>query len=279
MGRADQDAFALRSQQRWAAAQAGGFYRGEIVPVSVPAKKGAATLVDRDEHPRPDTTIESLAKLKGVVKPDGTVTAGNACPLNDGAADRVAAAVHDPDAEAVVLELQVLQHRIRSARQAHGGVRAHDAERTQSDGIDAVDLDAVGAGRRLALHHRRVRRIRGFDRQPVARAGDAHALHVDARRHAHDVAGRRRVDGELNGGLILGYGDHGRGGHRRCTEHENEREPSSHTRGASHDTSCVGASVRRPPPPPPSICERARLSASQFRPSRRGAAFPPSPAA
>jgi acetyl-CoA acetyltransferase len=78
VGRADQDAFALRSQQRWAAAQAKGFYRSEIVTVSVPAKKGAITTVDRDEHPRPDASLEALAKLKGVVKPDGTVTAGKA---------------------------------------------------------------------------------------------------------------------------------------------------------------------------------------------------------
>ena len=85
VGRAEQDAFALRSQQRWAAAQAKGFYRGEIIPVSVPAKKGAATLVNRDEHPRPDATLDGLAKLKGVVKPEGTVTAGNASGVNDGA--------------------------------------------------------------------------------------------------------------------------------------------------------------------------------------------------
>src|SRR5881296_1328760 len=85
VGRAEQDAFALRSQQRWAAAQSKGFYRGEIIPVSVPGKKGAATLVDRDEHPRPDTTLEALAKLKGVVKPEGTVTPGNASGVNDGA--------------------------------------------------------------------------------------------------------------------------------------------------------------------------------------------------
>src|SRR4249920_2485258 len=85
VARADQDAFALRSQQRWAAAQAKGFYRGEIVPVSVSGKKGAATVVDRDEHPRPDATLEGLAKLKGVVKPEGTVTAGNASGVNDGA--------------------------------------------------------------------------------------------------------------------------------------------------------------------------------------------------
>jgi 3-oxoadipyl-CoA thiolase len=85
VARSDQDAFALRSQQRWAAAQARGFYDSEIVAVSVPGKKGAATSVDRDEHPRPDATLEALAKLKGVVKPEGTVTAGNASGVNDGA--------------------------------------------------------------------------------------------------------------------------------------------------------------------------------------------------
>jgi acetyl-CoA acyltransferase len=85
VARADQDAFALRSQQRWAAAQARGFYKSEVVPASVPGKKGAATVVDTDEHPRPDATLEGLAKLKGVVKPEGTVTAGNASGVNDGA--------------------------------------------------------------------------------------------------------------------------------------------------------------------------------------------------
>ena len=85
VARADQDAFALRSQQRWVAAQARGFYRSEIIPVSVPGKKGMATMVDRDEHPRPDTTLEALAKLKGVVNLEGTVTAGNASGINDGA--------------------------------------------------------------------------------------------------------------------------------------------------------------------------------------------------
>lgn len=85
VARADQDAFAIRSQQRWAAAQAAGFFKGEIVPVTIPQKKGEAKVVDTDEHPRPDTTIEALAKLKGVVKPDGSVTAGNASGVNDGA--------------------------------------------------------------------------------------------------------------------------------------------------------------------------------------------------
>jgi 3-oxoadipyl-CoA thiolase len=85
VARADQDAFALRSQQRWSAAQAAGFYRDEIIQVSVAGRKGASVAVDHDEHPRPDATLEGLAKLKGVVRPEGTVTAGNASGVNDGA--------------------------------------------------------------------------------------------------------------------------------------------------------------------------------------------------
>jgi 3-oxoadipyl-CoA thiolase len=85
IARADQDAFALRSQQRWAAAQKDGFFKREIVPVTLAQKKGDPKIFDTDEHPRPETTMEQLAKLKGVVKPDGTVTAGNASGVNDGA--------------------------------------------------------------------------------------------------------------------------------------------------------------------------------------------------
>lgn len=85
INRADQDAFALRSQQRWAAAHAAGFFAGEIIPVSIPQKKGDAIVFTTDEHPRPDTDIAMLSRLKGVVKPDGTVTAGNASGVNDGA--------------------------------------------------------------------------------------------------------------------------------------------------------------------------------------------------
>jgi 3-oxoadipyl-CoA thiolase len=83
--RADQDAFALRSQQRWARAHAAGLFGDEIVHVTLHDKKGNSRVFDTDEHPRPDTTIEALAKLKGVVTPDGSVTAGNASGVNDGA--------------------------------------------------------------------------------------------------------------------------------------------------------------------------------------------------
>lgn len=85
INRADQDAFAIRSQQRWAAAQAAGFFDNEIVPVTIPQKKGEPKQFNTDEHPRPDTDIAMLARLKGVVRGDGTVTPGNASGVNDGA--------------------------------------------------------------------------------------------------------------------------------------------------------------------------------------------------
>ncbi|WP_197325412.1 3-oxoadipyl-CoA thiolase [Ralstonia solanacearum] len=84
VNREDQDRFALRSQANAARAQADGTLAQEITPVTIAQKKGDPIVVDRDEHPRA-TTLESLAKLKGVVRPDGTVTAGNASGVNDGA--------------------------------------------------------------------------------------------------------------------------------------------------------------------------------------------------
>jgi 3-oxoadipyl-CoA thiolase len=84
IARADQDAFSLRTQQRWAKAHAAGFFRNEVLPVSIPQKKGEPKVFDTDEHPRPDTTFDNLAKLKPIVKANGTVTAGNASGINDG---------------------------------------------------------------------------------------------------------------------------------------------------------------------------------------------------
>jgi 3-oxoadipyl-CoA thiolase len=85
ISRADQDAFAYRSQMRAAAAQGRGFFDGEIATVTIPDRKGDI-VVSKDEHPRADTTLEGLAALKPIVRPDGTVTAGNASGVNDGAA-------------------------------------------------------------------------------------------------------------------------------------------------------------------------------------------------
>lgn len=86
ISRADQDAFAMRSQQRAGAAQARGYFADEITPVTVPGGETGPTVVRTDEHPRPNTTLEALAKLKPIVREDGTVTAGNASGINDGAA-------------------------------------------------------------------------------------------------------------------------------------------------------------------------------------------------
>ncbi len=84
IARADQDAFALRSQQRAAEAMKAGRLAEEIAAVTIPQKKGDPVVVSVDEQPRPDSTLQGLAKLKGIVKPDGTVTAGNASGVNDG---------------------------------------------------------------------------------------------------------------------------------------------------------------------------------------------------
>ncbi|WP_293577294.1 3-oxoadipyl-CoA thiolase [Phaeobacter sp.] len=86
VSRADQDAFAARSQERWAKAQAAGIFEREIIPVTLPQRKGEAVVFAEDEHPRPSTTAEKLAALKPINGSDKTVTAGNASGVNDGAA-------------------------------------------------------------------------------------------------------------------------------------------------------------------------------------------------
>jgi acetyl-CoA acyltransferase len=86
ISREDQDQFAFNSQQRTASAQAKGFFNNEIVPVVIPQRKGEAVVIESDEHPRASTTLEGLNKLKPVVKAEGSVTAGNASGINDGAA-------------------------------------------------------------------------------------------------------------------------------------------------------------------------------------------------
>jgi len=90
VSRADQDLFAVRSQEKASRAQANGRLAAEIVPVSIPQRKGEAVVVDKDEHPR-ETSVEALARLRPIVRPDGTVTAGNASGVNDGAAALIVA--------------------------------------------------------------------------------------------------------------------------------------------------------------------------------------------
>ncbi len=86
ISREDQDLFALRSQQRWGRANAAGFFKTEVIAVKLPQKKGDPKIFDTDEHPRPDTTLEGLTKLKSIVREGGSITAGNASGVNDGSA-------------------------------------------------------------------------------------------------------------------------------------------------------------------------------------------------
>jgi 3-oxoadipyl-CoA thiolase len=107
VSRADQDAFALRSQQRTAAAQAAGYFAEEIVPVRIAHKKGE-TVVELDEHPRADTTLEGLAKLRPINGADKTVTAGNASGVNDGAAAMILASAEAVRAHGLTARARVL---------------------------------------------------------------------------------------------------------------------------------------------------------------------------
>ena len=134
VSRADQDAFALRSQQRTAAAQAAGFFAEEIVPVRVAHKKGE-TVVEQDEHPRADTTLETLSKLKPVNGPDKTVTAGNASGVNDGAAALILAS-----AEAVK------KHGLTPRGKVLGMARG------EAEAIAVKQLNHVGLGDKLKVY-------------------------------------------------------------------------------------------------------------------------------
>ncbi|AIO67792.1 acetyl-CoA C-acetyltransferase family protein [Burkholderia oklahomensis] len=107
VSRADQDAFALRSQQKAARAQQDGTLAQEIVPVTIAQRKGEPVVVSRDEHPR-ETSLDALAKLKGVVRPDGTVTAGNASGVNDGACALLLASEADAQRHGLVPRARVL---------------------------------------------------------------------------------------------------------------------------------------------------------------------------
>ena len=108
VSRADQDAFAARSQARWAEAQEAGRFAEEIVPVTIPQKKGAPIVVQVDEHPRPGTRVEGLAKLRGVNGPELTVTAGNASGVNDGAAALVIASEAAAEAQGLTPKARIV---------------------------------------------------------------------------------------------------------------------------------------------------------------------------
>ena len=152
-----QDRMALASQQRAVASQKSGFFDAEIVPVSVPQKKGDPVVVSKDEHPR-ETSMESLAKLKGVVRPDGTVTAGNASGVNDGAcalllADEASAAKYGltPRARVVGMATAGVAPRVMGIGPAPATLKVLALTGLTLDQIDVIELNEAFAAQGLAV--------------------------------------------------------------------------------------------------------------------------------
>ncbi len=157
VSREDQDAFAERSQARAAAAAANGRFDDEIVGVSVPQRKGDDLLVDRDEHPRPGSTLDALAKLRPIVRPDGTVTAGNASGINDGAcalllaSDKAATAQGlEPLARVVAWAAAGVLPRIMGIGPVPASRRVLEIAGLGIDDMDVIELNEAFAAQGLA---------------------------------------------------------------------------------------------------------------------------------
>jgi acetyl-CoA acyltransferase len=157
VSREDQDRMALASQTKALAAQKNGFFDGEIVPVTIPQKKGEAVVVARDEHPR-ETSLEALARLKGVVKPDGTVTAGNASGVNDGAcalivASEAAARRHGltPRARIVGVAVAGVAPRVMGIGPAPATQKLLERTGVALAAVDVIELNEAFAAQGLAV--------------------------------------------------------------------------------------------------------------------------------
>jgi acetyl-CoA C-acetyltransferase len=156
--RAEQDAFAAESQARALAAIAAGTFRDEIVPVALPAKKGEAKTVDTDEHPRAGTTVESLGKLRAAFKDGGSVTAGNASGLNDGAAAVVVASAGAAEAEGVKPIGRIVSYASAAVDPRVMGIGPVPAVRKalaraglRADQVDLFELNEAFAAQSLAV--------------------------------------------------------------------------------------------------------------------------------
>ncbi|MDB6091400.1 MAG: beta-ketoadipyl CoA thiolase [Gammaproteobacteria bacterium] len=158
ISRADQDKFALRSQQRTAAAYARGFFESELIPVEIPQRKGKSLVVARDEHPRAETTLEQLAKLPSPFRANGTVTAGNASGVNDGACALVIAseaAVRRfglaPRARIVAGATAGVEPRIMGMGPVSATRRALALAKLDIKQLDVVELNEAFASQALAV--------------------------------------------------------------------------------------------------------------------------------
>ena len=204
INRADQDAFALRSQEKAAAAMSNGRLAQEIVPVTIPQRKGDPKVVEADEHPRAGTTLEALAKLRPIVRPEGTVTAGNASGVNDGAAALILAS-----------EAAVKKHGLTPIARVLGGATAGVAPRVMGIGpapaseklltrlgmtaadFDVIELNEAFASQGLAT----MRRLGVADDDPrVNPNGGAIALGHPLGMSGARIAGTAALELKLSGG-------------------------------------------------------------------------------
>ncbi len=178
VSREEQDAFALTSQRNAAAAIAEGRYADQIVPVSIPQKKGQPIVVDRDEHPRPDTTLEALARLRPAFRDGGTVTAGNSSGINDGAS--AALVVEAGRARAMGLRpmARIVATAVAGVDPAVMGLGPIPAIRKALDraGLRVADLDLVELNEAFASQSVACIRELGFDPAKVNVDGGAIAL-------------------------------------------------------------------------------------------------------
>jgi len=157
ISRADQDAFALRSQQRWAAAHAAAKFADEITPVMIPQHRGDPVMFDTDEHPRPDTKPEKLAALKGVNGDGMTVTAGNASGVNDGAAALLLASVDGlathgltPMARIVAIAAAGVPPRVMGIGPVPATQKALGMAGLRIDDMDVIEINEAFAAQGLA---------------------------------------------------------------------------------------------------------------------------------
>jgi len=178
VSRADQDAYALASHQRAVAAIREGRFRDEIVPVPVPQKKGEAVLVDTDEQPRADTSLEKLAALKPVFRQGGTVTAGNAAGINDGAAALVLASRQRAEALGLRPRARILASAVAGVDPAQMGLGPIPATQKALEraGLRVSDLDLVELNEAFASQTLQCMRTLGLDHERTNVNGGAIAL-------------------------------------------------------------------------------------------------------
>jgi acetyl-CoA acyltransferase len=158
IAREDQDLFSFRTQQRWGKAHAAGFFNAELTPVMIPQKKGEPQKFETDEHPRPDSTLEGLRKLKPVVRPNGTVTAGNASGVNDGSvalilasADAVRKFDLTPRARVVATAAAGVAPRIMGFAPAPATRKVLAKAGLQISQMDVIELNEAFAAQALAV--------------------------------------------------------------------------------------------------------------------------------